>query len=502
LAKNLLTNPLTSKKATRWTLLVITWVAFLIRTVNLTTQSLWRDEVDAIIFSGWTPQELLTGLFRVGHNGPLFFVLLRFWRNLTGNSEFALRYPSALLGTLAVPLGFMLARQLGFRSRAGLLLGLLLGTSPYLVWYGQEAKMYTLLLVLVMLTFIAYLKALTGAGLKWWVMFTIATSLSFYTHILSPLMLIVYGAVALIYCSDLKREWRAWLISMACLTVPYLPLVLWQFDLLLDGYQSGHPFYPLQDEISLLLQLYSNGLIRFAQWTPIVLFIFLFLCGLFLKPGPDAGRPSTTRSRYVLAAWALLPALVVYLISLRVPVFEDRYLIYITPAFYLLIVVGLLAVRQYWRWLAGLCLGLILAFNLMGLWQQQRQPIKADFRAAAEYLLSQPQPASTIMVQIPYLQHTLNYYYPNEYALLEGLWTNDGKSEATVHQEMTGLTAGLTNLWFIVSEEDMWDRRHLTRTWLNEHAELVDEVRFMRVDVYHYRFCPDIERQSVGETVE
>ena len=48
----------------------------------------------------------------------------------------------------------------------------------------------------------------------------------------------------------------------------------------------------------------------------------------------------------------------------------------------------------------------------------------------------------------------------------------------------------------------MWDRRHLTRTWLNEHAELVDEARFMRVDVYHYRFSPDIERQSVGETVE
>jgi len=172
-ATNLFSNPLKSEKATRWTLLVITWVAFLIRTINLTTQSLWRDEVDAIILSGWTPQELITGLFRVGHNGPLFFVLLRFWRNLTGNSEFALRYPSALLGALAVPLGYVLARQLGFRRRAGLLLGLLLATSPYLVWYGQEAKMYALLLVLVMLAFIAYLKALTGSRIKWWVVFTI-----------------------------------------------------------------------------------------------------------------------------------------------------------------------------------------------------------------------------------------------------------------------------------------------------------------------------------------
>ena len=152
---------LKSAKATQGALLIVTWVAFLLRTVNLAGQSLWRDEVDAIRFSSWSLSELLAGLFRVGHNGPLFFLLLRPWRSLTGDSEFALRYPSALLGTLAVPLGFALARQLGLSRRVGLLLGLLLATSPYLVWYGQEAKMYALLLTLVTLAFIAYLKALT-----------------------------------------------------------------------------------------------------------------------------------------------------------------------------------------------------------------------------------------------------------------------------------------------------------------------------------------------------
>jgi uncharacterized membrane protein len=143
---------LKSTKATRVVLMTITWVAFLLRTVNLTGQSLWRDEVDAIRFSNWPLPQLVAGLFQEGHNGPLFFLGLRFWRNITGNSEFALRYPSALLGALAVPLGFVLARQFGFSRRVALLLGLLLATSPYLVWYGQEAKMYALLLVLVALT--------------------------------------------------------------------------------------------------------------------------------------------------------------------------------------------------------------------------------------------------------------------------------------------------------------------------------------------------------------
>lgn len=494
---------LKSQKATWWTLLAVTWVAFFLRTTNLARQSLWRDEVDTIHFSSWPVQQLVTGLFQRGHNGPLFFLLLRPWRYLTGNSEFALRYPSVLLGVLALPLGFILVRQLGLSRRAGLLLGLLLATSPYLVWYGQEAKMYTLLLALVTLAFFAYLKALTGTGARWWIVFVVTTTCSFYVHILSPLMLVVYGVVALLYHDHLHRHWRAWLISMACLTVPYIPLAFWQSSFLIEGAATGHPFYPLRKEFFILLQLYSSGLLRFVGLTAIILFVFLFLCGLFLTNRRARFETLTPTRRLLLAAWVLLPPLTVYLISLRMTVFEDRYLIYITPAFYLITVLGLILVREHARWLASLCLGLILVINLMGIWQQQRQPIKADFRAAAEYLSSQPYPPTTIMVHMPYLQHTLNYYYPYEYTLLDGLWTNDGKTEATVDGEMAQLTVDLTEVWLVVSEEDAWDNRHLVRAWLDEHADLVDKANFMRVDVYHYQLRPGtIEAQSTRTVIE
>jgi mannosyltransferase len=477
---------------THWPLVALIWVAFLIRTLHLEGQSLWRDEVDAIRFSSWSLPELLSGLTRTGHNGPLFFLGLRPWRLLTGDTEFALRYPSALLGALAVPLGFSLARQLGFSRATGLLLGLLLATSPYLTWYGQEAKMYALLLVLVTLAFIAYLKALSGAGRSWWLIFTVITSLSFYIHILAPLMLIVYGAAALCLYPQLQRQKWPWLISMSCLTLPYLPLALWQAGFLLEGTSPGHPFYPLQREFYLLLQLYSRGLIPFRlgldlfETVPIVLFIFLFLCGLFLPAHPVGALASTQRT--ILASWALLPPLVVYLISLRIPVFEDRYLIYIVPPFYLLVALGLTLLRAYSNGLASLGLIFILTINFTGLWQQQSRPIKADFRAAATYLSKQSPPPETIMIQMPYLQYTFAYYYPKPYQLLEGIWTNGGKPEVELQREMTQMTANLTDLWLIVSEEEMWDERQMVRRWLDEHAQRVDEAHFTRVDLYHYQF--------------
>lgn len=470
-------------------MLGLTWVAFLLRVPGLAGQSLWRDEVDSLYFAGWELRLLLEQLTATGHNGPLYYLLLRPWLQLTGATEFALRYPSALMGTLAVPLGYTLVRQLGLSRRAGLLLSLLLATSPYLVWYSQEGKMYTLLLVVVMLAVIAHTRALAGEGARWWGVFVLATTLSFYLHILAPMMLPVYGAAALIFFSQTRRRWRGWLASMACLTLPYLPLVIWQASMFRAGVSQGHPFYPFKQQFSLLLELYSGGLIKFAGPTGLVLVVFLLLAGLFLVNPRARAEAYTLRRRLLLAAWLLLPPLAIYLISLRVPVFEDRYVIYITPAFYLLLALGLILIRHHARWLAGLCLGLLLAFNLLGIWQQQRQPIKADFRAAAAYLAQQPTRPQAIIIQIPYLKRTFDYYYRAEYKFLEGLWTNGGKPPAEVDRDMLGLTAGLPEVWLVVSEEASWDSRQLMRSWLNQHASLAGEAHFMRVDVYHYRFA-------------
>ena len=479
-------------------MIIITWVAFLLRANQLHGQSLWRDETDAIVFSSWKFNDLLLGLTWAGHNGPLFFMLLRPWRMLTGNSEFALRYPSALMGALAIPLGYILARQLGFSRRTGVVTGLLLATSPYLIWYGQEAKMYAMLVVVVSLAFIAYLKALAGEGVRWWVVFVVATSISFYLHILAPLMLLVYAIVAVLLFQQLRRHWLAWLISMACLTLPYLPLVIWQFSFFIEGTDRGHPFYPFQKQFHILLQLYSSGLLQFLGSVGIILFVFLFLCGLFLSNARAKAEHLTITRRLILATWVLVPPLTTYLVSLRVPVFEDRYLIYITPAFYLVIALGIVLLRQNSKQLAALCLGLVLVFNLMGIWQQQRHPIKADFRAAAKHLYSQQYPPTTIMVQMPYLERTLNYYYKKEYTFLEGVWTNAGKTEDELNSDMIRLTAELTSLWLVLSEADTWDNRKMVKTWLDENATLVDEAHFTRVDLYHYQFQPGtIESPSI-----
>jgi mannosyltransferase len=468
-------------------------LAFGLRVPGLSTQSLWRDEVDAIRFSTLTLAELLRSLGRPGHNGPFYFLLLRGWRVLTGESAFALRFFSVTWGVLMVPLLYVVARRLGLGRLVGLAAALLVSSAPYLVWYSQEAKMYTLLPSLVLLATAAYLSALRRGRFLSWVVFVAAASLSFYTHILAVLMVPVYVGLALVFWGQRwtrPRSSPAWGIAIACLTVPYLPLAAWQWPLLRRavqaGLETGHRFYPLSDQIQLLLRLYYRGLVRPPfEFYATVLSLFLLLAGLILSSSQN-GRPIGIGSRLALVAWVGLPVVGVYLVSRQAPVFEDRYLIYIAPAFYLLIALGLAALRRYSRLLALFCLGTVLAINLWGVWQQATLTVKADFRAAAQFIERQGQSQPLVVIQMPYLKYTFDYYFEPGFDLVEGIWTNDGRGPEAVAAEMEARLEGAERVWLVVSEEEMWDRRALTRSWLAEYGRLVAEAHFTRVDVYQY----------------
>jgi hypothetical protein len=186
--------------------------------------------------------------------------------------------------------------------------------------------------------------------------------------------------------------------------------------------------------------------------------------------------------------WLGLPIILIYLISLQVAVFEDRYLIYIIPAFYILIAVGLAVVVRYSQPGALAILGIFLALNLVSIFYQASRSVKADFRAAAHYIASAAPESPTIMFQRPYLQSTFSYYFPEPYQALAGPWTNNGRDPASVGQDLTNLTADADRVWLVISEEAMWDDRALTRQWFEQTGHLINEAHFTRVDVYQYEF--------------
>jgi hypothetical protein len=264
----------------------------------------------------------------------------------------------------------------------------------------------------------------------------------------------------------------------------------------LNEYETGHPFYPINQMLSLLFNLYARGIAMVGDWMVLAGFIFAMLAGLFLSTKGDTrsevrraklSMPGERHARYFLLTWLMVPIVLIYLISLRTPIFEPRYLIYLSPAFYLLTASGIVSLSRLSRLAAGLALAVVLSFSLLGVWVQASTPIKSDFRAAAGYVTAHRQNNAPIMFQIPYVRDTFDYYYHDKYVALEGLWTNNGLGEAQVEETMARLLEAYPEVWLVTSESWLWDSRDLTRAWLNEHADLIESASFTLVDVYHYR---------------
>jgi mannosyltransferase len=470
--------------AARVGILVLTLAAFMLRAWQLDGQSLWRDEMDVIRFASWPLSQLVKSLSSPQHNGPVYYILMRGWLAVAGDSEFALRFVSLCSGVLAVPLSWRVAGRLVGR-RAALMGALLIALSPYLVWYAQDGKMYAITCALTLLAMLCWWEALGSGRLRWWVGFVVATSLSLYIHMLSALMIPLYVLALALTWPRYRVRWRGWLTALCLLTLPYIPLAVWQLPLMVRTQQTGHAFTPLNEMVTMLVNLYSRGVAMTSGWPVLVAFLFALLMGLFGPDAPGAGR--SWRARAFVLLWLLLPVGLIYLISLRVPIFEPRYLIFTAPPFYLLAGRGVIALARLTRPVSGALVAAMLAFSLLGVGVQAIYPIKSDFRSAAAYVKRHYQSGEPIMFQVPYVRYTFGYYFRTDYPILDGPWTNDGKSGASAAQLMNTTLAGYGNVWLVSSESWLWDQRGLARAWLDAHGQLIESASFALVDVYHYR---------------
>ncbi len=486
-----------------WLLLL---TAFALRAGSLTAQSLWRDEVDALRFgrdlsteiaeafrqggeAGW--KQLAALLARPGFNGPLYFIGLFQWVRLAGDSEFALRFPSLWFSVLAVALGFALFRRYLSRGAAELT-AWLLAVAPFLVWYGQEAKMYALLVFL----FLAAWGAQEAARRDpiGWLEAALWLLAGLYSHILFLLFLPAF--LALMFLRG-GWPWKA-LAGMAAagllLLIADLPLLRWQIGQLLQ-WRGG--LRPVCGETGFPRVAPLGGLGMLAWGAAVGVWGGFPVWGLFplsglMGLGALAGRTSW-RARGALAVWALSPWALLALISLCRPLFVDRYLIAALPAWFALAAIG-------WARIPGripraLALAAVLTPMVAGLWAQATLPIKSDFRSAARVVAARYRPGELILFHIGYVEYVFDYYFRQPY---EGTWapatnfrTPDGRyrmGEAEVAAQMATLTRGRKVIWLIYSEASMWDDRDLIRRWLDAHGRLTDRWVFQLVEVRRYEF--------------
>lgn len=389
-------------------LLLLLFGAWGLRTATLTLQSMWIDEVMALYFTRGTFTETLHTIVRPEHNGPLYYLLLFWWRHLVGDTDFAVRYLSVLFSVLTLPLIYQLARRL-LTDRTAMLAFWLAAFSPFTLWFAQEAKMYALHMWAATASTLALLEAFRKGRWWLWALYAVLASITLYSHLFGGFLVLAQAVMSGILG---WKRWRRWLVygmTMALLALAHTPLlrVAWNVIRYYQPRDIWRYFVPLDDIARDLIGQYFYRLsyIEVTRWLLLLpaLFLILGLLSLF--------RPSR-RDAWILPVQALLPVLVFYPISYRAPVYSAKYLSAILPAVLILTAWGMERMARLWRPL-GIGAAILGLLMLNGVTRDLTDPAfqRGDWRFIARYIDTHEGSNDVVVISAFYTAHAFQRYY-------------------------------------------------------------------------------------------
>jgi len=314
-------------------LLVIMLLGAVLRFYGLGFQSLSGGELASWDFSNRETLSQVIGGVRGDVHPPLYFLILRFAQWIFGDSEWALRFPSALAGWLCIPAIYLLGRRL-YSEREGIIAALFLAVLWAPIYYSQEARSYSMLILLSILTSYFWWGVILGLRYRRELpagdaaLYVVCAVLCAYLHYFGLLLVILQGAALAALAYRTLRTVILLYLPVALAYLPWLPSMIHQFG---PGEQSGAGEPTLQVLPDYFQFLFGrSGLISLAAWT---------LLSFFFIRGWDDLRPRRKGREIppglLLAAWVLVSFVVAYVTSQSM--LTDENLLISLPAVYLLL---------------------------------------------------------------------------------------------------------------------------------------------------------------------
>ncbi len=384
----------------------------LARFVGLGTESIWLDEATSLVIARMSPSSVVAWAAADIHP-PLYYLVLHFWLRW-GESEFALRALSALLGVATVVVVYALGSEL-FDTQTGLLSAFLFALAPLHVWYSQEARMYVMVTLLSLMASYLLVKALRrpGRGLLWGV-YVVVSALALYTHYFALFALLFCNLFALYWMwRHDTGVWRRWLgaqVAVVLLFLPWMPILYRQVTTGGGGWVEraiGRPTLQslvdtwLQFSVGLDSGLYPVVLRRVVY----VVFIISLLAAVLRVLWPSRGDSDGVL--FCLMGGAL-PVLSIWLLSQFKPMYSIRYLLVFVPLYWMLVAYGLGALPHP---VIRVAVTTLLLMTLMvGNWVTWRVEQNPDWRGVASHVLESARPGDVVLFSPRWNVKPFEYY--------------------------------------------------------------------------------------------
>lgn len=499
----------------RLVLLTLLFLAFGRLTFQLDAKNLWWDEslsLERAESDWWT---LFIGrivlwdgvneLPSVDQHPFGFFALLKLLISGAGISEFVLRFPSVMAATLMVAALYVMARLL---ARLGILppatvwiAPLLAGLHPFYLWYGQEARMYTLVALLATLSTYLLLRWWQGGRDRLLLAYAGVIFLFLVTHYFAIFALPIHGLI--FFLGMVRRNPRLAVgvpLFLGSGAAALTGLAAW---LVLRQPESGRNFVPISLDILIpdLLNAYSLGLsVDITQvWWLDLIFGGLALLGVTWALW---GRGRLVRGGWVVPAMLIGPVIFLLILNQFQPAYMNaRHLSQISGFFVLMVAGGVAALWQAQRVVSGAALILLLAGMIYSTGNYFTDPRygKDDFAGVGRYLAQELQPGDILVLNPPEQFRLYAYYLPIraiEQAQADGVpiaWISEPTfpSRDGLVPVLEGRIDGAQRVWHVESAMyPFGDPQRVTLAWLQSNLMRIRERSFhspnstLRLDLF------------------
>jgi mannosyltransferase len=370
-----------------------------LRAPGIGERSLWLDEALTASRALRTPSAIVAGAAS-NQNPPLYTLLVAGWASLFGVSEVSLRLPSLLASAAAAALLVLLVwRRLG--GEAAIYAALLLAASEPQLYYAREARSYAVLGLLCVASFLVYLELLERPTWPRAMALGLLNAAAMYTHFAIGFAFVAQAAYALL---DLRRGARAvafYALSQLLALAIFLPWV----DALRANAPEAGQFWLAPPGLPALRSVVFD--LAGGRWAIALSLLVVACAGWTLLSRGRRIPAARARTLAVLAAWAIAPVALGFLVSQWTPVFLLRYQLYAGLG-WIALVAALAASLPLPRALrAGAVAAIALAAASHLDWGRVRG---ADWRSASELAVGAASSDAAIVVAPSYACLPFAYY--------------------------------------------------------------------------------------------
>ena len=387
----------------------------------LSSQSLWLDE-----FLTWdaASASLKRAIQADPEHPPLHYVITHFWVQWFGVSEAALRSVNVIPSVLSVWLIYLLGKRL-FSPEIGLIAALYQTISSFHIYYAQEARTYAFLVFFLLAGSLALWNALEETGGRrwlWYLCYSIAMTLALYSHFITVFFLAGHGLFVLLSRRRRVLEFSAagllsvamfgpWLITMLHTAgaggQPFRRFLILKLPQAYFSFFFGDSLIPLDAEAT----NHIGATLR-AAWP--ILFAAIASLLVLAAFGWLAWNRWGDRMLFVLSI-ATLPVFCAFLVSFKVMLFDERYLIGSSPFLYLAIAAAIweiVLLPSGWQtrigWTAVGAYSVLLLISIYHYYFVERFG-KEQWRDAVAYVESSGS-RDFIVFEPDYLNYCYDYY--------------------------------------------------------------------------------------------